>query len=123
MVAELQRFQILELPASVHACKYCKRGKIRWAKLSRIPPNVVFAVKTFTVPYVYNTKTTPLYEACIIKLIFTGKLSRCSLKPRKFSPANLSPFTVTHCSGRVGQNTRVHVASSWPHDSLPSVLI
>ena len=25
--------------------KYCKRGKIRWAKLSRIQPNVVFTEK------------------------------------------------------------------------------
>ena len=42
-------------------------GKIRWAKLLQIPPNVVFHRKTFAVPYIYNTKTTPLYEACIIK--------------------------------------------------------
>ena len=44
---------------------YRKRGKIRWAKLSRIPPNVVFHRKTFAVPYVYNTLTMPLYKACI----------------------------------------------------------
>ena len=25
-------------------------------------------MKNFAVPYVYNTKTTPLYEACIIKI-------------------------------------------------------
>ena len=37
---------------------YRKRGKIRWAKLSRIPPNVVFHGKTIVVPYVYNIKTT-----------------------------------------------------------------
>ena len=43
--------------------KYRKRGKIRWAKLSWIPPNVVFHGKTFAVSYVYNTKTVPLYEA------------------------------------------------------------
>ena len=46
---------------------YCKQGKICWAKLSRIPPSVVFHGKTFAVPYIYNTKTTPLYGACIIK--------------------------------------------------------
>ena len=45
---------------------YHKQGKIRWAKLSWIPPNVGFHGKTFVMPYVYNTKTTPLYEACII---------------------------------------------------------
>ena len=37
-------------------CKYRKRGKIRWAKLSQIPPNVVFHGKTFTVPYVTTLK-------------------------------------------------------------------
>ena len=55
----------------VFACMYMyiyrKRGKIHWAKLSLIPPIVVFHGKTFAVPYVYNTKTMPLYEACIIK--------------------------------------------------------
>ena len=30
---------------------------------------------------------------------------------------------ITHCSGCLGQKTRVHAASSWPHDSLPWVLI
>ena len=54
---------LLQLSTSV----YRKQGKIRWAKLSRIPPSVVFHGKTFAVPYVYITKTTPLYEACIIK--------------------------------------------------------
>ena len=34
---------------------YSKQGKIHWAKLLRIPPNVVFHGKTFAVPYVYNT--------------------------------------------------------------------
>ena len=43
-----------------------KWGIIRWAKLSQIPPNVVFHEKTFVVPYVYNTQTMPLYEACVI---------------------------------------------------------
>ena len=46
---------------------YRKRGKIRWAKLLQIPPNVGFHGKTFVMPYVYNTKITPLYETCIIK--------------------------------------------------------
>ena len=36
---------------------YHKRGKIRWAKLSWIPPNVVFHGKTFAVPYVCNNAT------------------------------------------------------------------
>ena len=31
---------------------YRKRGKIRWIKLSQIPPNEVFHGKTFAVPYV-----------------------------------------------------------------------
>ena len=39
----------------VHSYCYHKPGKIRWAKLSRIPPNVVFHGKTFAVSYVYNT--------------------------------------------------------------------
>ena len=39
---------------------YRKRGKIRWAKLSRIPPTEVFHGKTFTVPYIYNTYYTKL---------------------------------------------------------------
>ena len=32
--------------------KYHKRRKIRWGKLSQIPPNEVFYRNTFTVPYV-----------------------------------------------------------------------
>ena len=31
---------------------YCKQGKIRWSKLSWIPPNKVFHRKTFVVPYI-----------------------------------------------------------------------
>ena len=50
-----------------HIQIYHERGKIHWAKLSRFLPNVVFHRKTCAVPYVYNTKTTPLYKACIIK--------------------------------------------------------
>ena len=38
----------------IYSKEYRKQGKIRWAKLSRIPPNEVFHRKTFTVPYVYN---------------------------------------------------------------------
>ena len=37
-----------------YICENNKRGKIRWAKHSRIPPNVVFHGKTFAVPYVCN---------------------------------------------------------------------
>ena len=35
---------------------YRKWGKIRWAKLSLIPLNVVFQGKTFVVPYIYTLK-------------------------------------------------------------------
>ena len=44
-------------------CTYRKRGKIRWAKLSRIPPNVVFHGKTFAVPYnCYNAIIQSIYN-------------------------------------------------------------
>ena len=61
-------------------CAYRKRGKICWAKLSWIPPNEVFRGKAFAVPYVYNTQTMPLYEACIN---FHGKTFAVLLKTVK----------------------------------------
>ena len=39
--------------------------------------------KTFAVPYIYNTKTTPLYEACIIKLIYSRENFCGALENRK----------------------------------------
>ena len=70
---------------------YCKQEKIRWAKLSRIPPNVVFTGKLSR----YLTFTTLkqrhlIYEACIIKLIFTGKL-RGALENRKSLAQRIFP--------------------------------
>ena len=45
---------------------YHKRGKIHWAKLSQIPPNVVIHGKTFTVPlrlpHLYNIVIQSLYN-------------------------------------------------------------
>ena len=50
-----------------------------WAKLSRIPPNEVFHGKTFTVPYIYSTQTTPLWQSLYIYLRknFHGTLENC----------------------------------------------
>ena len=73
--------------------KYHKRGKIRWAKLPRIQPNVVFTEKlsrclAFTTlkQHIY-TKLVNVHGKTFVVLLKTAKR-------RKFSPANLSPFTV-----------------------------
>ena len=62
---------------------YRKRGKIYWAKLLQIPPNVVFHGKTFVVPYVYPTLTTSLYKACILQINIQGKTFAVLLKTTK----------------------------------------
>ena len=38
---------------------------------------------------------------------------------QRFNVLELPSVCITHCSGRVGQKTRMHAASSWPRDSLP----
>ena len=42
--------------------QYRKRGKIRWANLLQIPPNVVFHGKTFAVQHLNNAITQSLYK-------------------------------------------------------------
>ena len=74
-----------------------KRGKIRWAELSRIPPNVVIRGKTFAVhlrlPHLNNVVIRSLYNINkYSRENFRGALE--NRETRKFSPANLSPFTV-----------------------------
>ena len=66
---------------------YRRCGKIHWAKHSLFKLYEVFHRNTFTVywPPVFIT---------YVYIKFMGKLSRWAQKPRKFSPANLSPFTV-----------------------------
>ena len=67
-------------------CKnvYCKCGKIHWAKHPRFQPHEIFHGASMCISW-----------------IFIGKLSQYSYKlwmPRKFSPTNLSTFTVVDFS-------------------------
>ena len=79
--------------------RYHKRGKIRWAKLSRIPPNA----GSFSQENFHGALHLQHLNSAIVQRLLNvhGKTYAVLLKNRdpkmqKFSPVNLSLFMVYH---------------------------
>ena len=97
--------------------KYCKRGKMLWAKYSRFQPYEVSCGNTFAGHW-------PPVDFVYLQLKFTEKLLRSSQKPRKFSPANLSRSNKVKLLARISYKlSSGYELSSYVYKSTPNKLI